>query len=154
MSDKTKKHDEIREQLKKYFPLHPAHEYETTVNQGHYPIGVNQNYPAELRSRLSAAAISYVAGNKSVDYVRKKYSNTFIYEEDFGGTDRKDRIIRATCLTKTKILIDGIVAHRSQNSEEGTIGEFLSDATIVRLHYSLQRAFAEADKGALFDAED
>lgn len=37
-------------------------------------------------------------------------------------------------------------------NREPTVGEWIGDLTLIRVDYSFRRAFAEADKGALFEA--
>ena len=142
----------LRETIKNYFPLSAWHDFEAVLNKHFYPIGINQNYPAELRERLLAASISFFAGNKSIDYTRKKYTNDIQYEEDPGGDQRQDRKIRTACLFRVRVIIDGLVSFNSNEPEVCTIGKILGDATLTRIPYSLERAFAEGDKGALFES--
>lgn len=132
-----------------WFPLFTQDEFETNLNHG-WPIGINLNCPVDLRDRLSAASASVILGNQSMDAILKKYGGKNKF--DPGGENRRDRKIRFESLASIKSLVQGLVEFRTKVSEEGTIGEFLSDNAIGRLPYSLSRAFAEADKGALFEA--
>ena len=154
MSKKTKddEYKSLKESIKKYFPLSAPNDYEAVLNKTHYPIGVNQDYPAELRKMLSAATISYFLQSKSIDYIRKNHLKDSNYEEDSGGKEQLDRRIRTACLLHVRAIIEGLVSYRSKTLTVATIGQFISDATLARIPYSLERAFAEADKGALFES--
>ena len=152
MPNKISDKNALRQAIKDCFPLFAQEEYETKLNNGHYPIGINTDYPAELRERLTAASISYVSNNKSMDYFRKKYMSNIPYEDDPGGEKRQDRRIREICLVTTQSIIDGLVAFRDSMPADSKVGEYISDSTLIRIPYSLKRSFAEADKGALFEA--
>lgn len=154
MSDRSKASNRelLRESIDKTFPISAPNEYETVLNQSQFPIGIDHHYPVELRERLTAATISYLLQNKSIDYTRKRYLGDLSYEKDPGGELREDRRIRTACLSFVNAQISGLVRFREGVSEDATMGEFLSDATLIRIPYSLERAFAEGDKGALFEA--
>lgn len=143
------RHEE-RSPIEKMFPIFSSKEYESTLNQTAYPVGVDDDYPAELRERLSAAAVSYQVQLKSIDYTLKKYLQP--YEEDPLGSFRVDRRIRMACLVRANALRLGLAECRRNIDDDSTIGEYLSDVSFHRVTYSIQRAFAEADKGALYES--
>lgn len=134
-----------------WFPLFSQEEYESTVNKSWPPVGVNLDYPVDLRERLSAASISHFMGHRTVDYTLKKYCRVF--QEDPGGEVRKDRRIKLFCLETINLLTSGLREFRAEVEGENVIlGEYLSDVTISRLSFSFTRAFAEADKGAMLES--
>lgn len=137
------------EKLAELFPLFSNHEFEANLNQT-WPIGIDLDHPEELLNRLSAASLSVFLGNKSTDYVQKKYK--IEYEFDPGGDVRRDRLIRGESLGSVESIVSGLRSHRESLDEESSIGDYLSDITIGRIPFSLGRAFAEADKGALYEA--
>lgn len=145
------KSPEERTPLEKMFPIFAAKEYESTLNRCAYQVGIDDDYPAELRERLSAAAVSYEAQLSSIDYTRKKYLQKS-YEEDPLGAYRSDRRIRHSCLVRIGALRRGLAEFRGAVTADSTIGEYLCDVSFHRVGYSVQRAFAEADKGALYES--
>ena len=133
-----------------WFPLFTPEDFEADLNQGFWPIGINLDYPVELREKLTAASVAVALQYKSIDYVQKKYGGQYDY--DPGGAYRRDRDIRTKSIGLLTSITDGIQVFRSNIPDEGTIGEHLSDMTFGRIPYSLSRAFAEADKGAIFES--
>lgn len=113
----------LLEKIKRHFPLFAPNEYEVILNNGHYSVGVDNSYPAELRERLTTATISYTLQNKSMDYTRKTYLGDMNYEEDPGGNERQDRRIRNACLSMIEAVICGLVEYRRAISKEGTVGQ-------------------------------
>lgn len=127
-------------------------ELEIHVNQTGFPVGVNSNYPARLREMVSAATITFFLQNNSIDHVRKTYLKDVKYEEDPGGNARFDRKFRHLCLSDLSAAIELLKAYPALLDRPARVGEWIADLTLVRSAYSLERAFAEADKGALFEA--
>lgn len=126
-------------------------ELEVPVNNSPYVIGVNNNYPVRLREMVSAASITYQLQNNSIDYVLKKYFKTRPYEEDPGGTLRSDRRCRCACEAVFSAADKFLEIYPPLTKRSPTIGEWIGDLTLVRTTYSFERAFAEADKGALYE---
>jgi hypothetical protein len=127
-------------------------ELESPLNQMDYVIGVNQDYPARLREMLSAAAITYQLSNSSIDHVRRTYLKDLSYEEDPGGDKRLDRTIRQQCLGLVEAANLVLRQYPGPLGREPLLGEWIGDMTLSRVGYSIERAFAEADKGALYEA--
>lgn len=138
--------------MRRAFPLNMREELEVPVNRMGFVIGVNRNYPARLREMISAAAITYQLQNQSIDHVRRTYLKDLAYEEDEGGELRFDRGCKTACLTCVLAAHQYLKAYPSLVNREPLIGEWISDLTLVRVQYSFERGFAEADKGALFEA--
>lgn len=134
------------------FPLFMQKDFEVSVNNVPYEIGVDKNYPAALREMVSAAAVTYYLQNKSIDNVRRTYLKDVKYEEDPGGDARLDRSYRKICLSQIDRLTSAVRDYPSVLTRQPTVGEWIGDLTLIRIPYSFQRAFAEADKGALFEA--
>jgi hypothetical protein len=134
------------------FPLHLREEFEVPLNQMGIVVGVNLDYPAAFREMLSAAAITYQLQNKSIDNVRRTYLKDMHYEEDPGGDKRLDRAIRSECAAVAEAVGDFLRAYPPLMSREPLVGEWIADLTILRVGYSIERAFAEADKGALYES--
>jgi hypothetical protein len=134
------------------FPLHMPTELEVAVNRMAYVIGVNKDYPAKLREMISAAAITYQLQNKSIDNVRRTYLADVKYEEDPGGDRRVDRILRGESLALVNASVEFLRQYPTAISRQPTMGEWIGDLTLLRVSYSFERAYAEADKGALYES--
>lgn len=134
------------------FPLYMREELEVPVNQMGFVIGVKKDYPARLREMISAAAITYQLQNSSIDHVRKTYLKSMSYEEDEGGSQRFDRDCRRHCQSLIDSADKFLKAYPAPLKREPTVGEWIGDLTLVRVNYSFERAFAEADKGALYES--
>ncbi|MER8481531.1 hypothetical protein [Mesorhizobium sp. M1322] len=126
-------------------------ELEVPVNRKGFVIGVNKDYPARLREMVSAAALTYQLQNSSIDYVRRTYFKGISYDEDTGGELRIDRNCKHSCDTLYAAADVFLKTYPSFLRREPTVGEWIGDLTLVRVEYSFERAFAEADKGALYE---
>ncbi|HEV7255169.1 MAG TPA: hypothetical protein VGN97_18945 [Mesorhizobium sp.] len=133
------------------FPLYMRDELEVAVNRMGYVIGVNKSYPARLREMVSAAAITYQLQNASIDHVRRTYLKNLSYEEDPGGQQRLDRPYKRACIELFSASVDFLKQYPPVLRREPLLGEWIGDLTIIRCSYSFERAFAEADKGALYE---
>jgi hypothetical protein len=137
--------------VRRAFPLYMREELEVPVNRMGFVIGVNKDYPARLREMVSAAAITYQLQNSSIDRVRKTYLKDVSYEEDEGGELRLDRHCKRCCKTLFAAADEFLRTYPPLLRREPMVGEWIGDLTLVRAEYSLERAFAEADKGALYE---
>ncbi len=138
--------------LRAAFPLFMRKDFEVSVNQAHYEVGVDNIYPAALREMISAAIVTYQLQNKSIDNVRKNYLRDLHYEEDPGGASRMDRACKARCFAQINRIDAVLKAYPPLLLRPPTVGEWIGDLTLLRIQYSFERAFAEADKGALFES--
>lgn len=143
-------HNEVEEALNSAFPILPHVDFEAYVNNAPYRVGVNLSYPAELRERISAAIISYLLQNKSIDYTRKKYLSPF--EEDPGGDKRLDRSLRRVSLTEMGLRHDAIVEANNEHDRDVCLGEIVRDLTISRIPPSIRSAFSLADRGMIYES--
>src|SRR5829696_6279385 len=80
-----------RSELEARLPVYQRHDFEVLLSEMGWPIGIDSDYPAELRRRLHAASASYQMGNKSVDHVLKRYLVDVNFDE--ASTDRLDKKI-------------------------------------------------------------
>jgi hypothetical protein len=127
-------------------------ELEVPLNQIGYVVGVNSDYPARLREMLSAAAITYQLANSSIDHVRRTYLKGMTYEDDPGGAARIDRTIRKECTLVGEAVGEFLRQYPRVLGREPLVGEWAGDLAFLRIAYSIERAFAEADKGALYES--
>jgi hypothetical protein len=74
------------------------------------------------------------------------------YEEDPGGASRLDRDFRRLCLAQVERIGEALSGYPPLLGRQPTVGEWIGDLTLTRVQYSFRRAFAEADKGALFES--
>ncbi|PZM09579.1 hypothetical protein [Rhizobium tubonense] len=137
--------------LQAAFPLFMQKDFETPVNNVPYEVGVDNDYPAGLREMISAATVTYYLQNKSIDHVLRTYLKDMKYEEDPGGNVRLDRSFKRVCLRQIEQIGDAVRMYPPLLGRTPTVGEWIGDLTLVRISYSFDRAFAEADKGALFE---
>lgn len=101
---------------------------------------------------ISAAIVTYSLRNKSIDHVRRTYLKDIRYEEDPGAESRLDRGYKRACFSRLTAIQAAINSYPPLLGREPTVGEWIGDLTLIRADYSFRRAFAEADKGALFEA--
>jgi hypothetical protein len=134
------------------FPLFMRKDFEVPVNNTAFEVGVDHDYPATLREMISAATVTYYLQNKSIDNVRRTYLKDMNYEEDPGGHSRLDRSFRKACERQVERIGEMLRTYPEILDRAPTVGEWIGDLTLIRASYSFERAFAEADKGALFEA--
>lgn len=137
--------------LRAAFPVFTQKDFESSVNRASYKIGVDNSYPAHLRKMVSASVLTYQLNNRSVDHVLKTYLRDHDYKE-IGAENRLDRSYKRACIRQVSCFQAALKSYPPLVDREPRVGEWIGDLTIIRLGYSLQRAFAEADKGALFEA--
>lgn len=101
---------------------------------------------------LTAAAVTYQLANKSIDGVRRTYLRDLTYDEDPGARDRLDRAIKGGCLNITRAAGDFLLEYPPLLRREPLLGEWAGDMALLRIGFGLERAFAEADKGALYES--
>lgn len=99
---------------------------------------------------ISASILTYQLSNKSIDYVLKRYLADKDYEEK--SSSRLDKDFRRACLEQVSLFQAALKVYPPLTQREPKVGEWIGDLTAIRTGYSLQRAFGEADKGALFEA--
>jgi hypothetical protein len=74
---------ELSGEPKPQFPIFSYEEYDFSFEHLAWPLGLKSTYPAELIRRVAAAAISYQMGNRSIDYIYKRY----LKEHQYGMGD-------------------------------------------------------------------
>jgi hypothetical protein len=132
-------------QLSVQLPLFQLRDFDILLNQS-WPVGVDSDYPSELRVRLSAASISYQMGNKSIDHVAKRYLNDLVYEET--PTDRLDKKI-SRFIKEELSKLDRTLAPIAPT--KSVLGEMVSKWTFLRLPFSFDVAITCAQRGALYE---
>jgi hypothetical protein len=126
-------------------PLFQMRDFDILLNQS-WPVGIESDYPSELRTRLSAASISYQMGNKSIDRVVERYFKDLTYEQS--STDRLDKRI-ARFLKKELSQLDRTLGELAP--EKAALGQMVSKWTFMRLPFSFDFAITCAQRGALFE---
>ncbi|WP_027682562.1 hypothetical protein [Rhizobium leguminosarum] len=139
------------EQLRAAFPVFMQKDFESPVNNAAYKVGVDKSYPADLRKMISAAVLTYQLNNKSIDYVLRRYLKGKDYTEK-SVEERVDRVYQHACLAQASLLQKMLEKYPQLTQREPRIGEWIGDLTLMRISYSLQRAFGEANRGALFES--
>ncbi len=144
--------EQVSSKLRAAFPLSMRKDFEVPVNRSAYQVGVDKHYPARLRQMISAAVLTYSLQNKSVDNIYRKYFKDKPYSEDPGGDARLDRLYRRSCREQISCIDEVLKWYPKLLAREPFVGEVIGDLTLIRVFYSFERAFSEADKGALFEA--
>jgi hypothetical protein len=138
-------------ELRAAFPVFMQKDFESSVNNAAYKVGVDNSYPADLRKMISAAVLTYQLNNKSIDYVLKRY----LKDKDYKKTEEEERLDRgyqSACLAQASLLREVLNKYPPLLQREPRVGEWIGDLTLIRVAYSLKRAFGEANKGALFES--
>lgn len=131
------------------FPLHSARTYQGTLSK-YLDIGIDfHDSSAELRRRLVAAAASTMTGYAGVDYLLKNHFKNFEPEDPF--PDRRDTEFEHKSIWLFQDIVESIQGRPASEIESSCIGHFISDATLIRLRFTLKRCFAEANIGALYE---
>ncbi|WJH41330.1 hypothetical protein N7E02_13030 [Aliirhizobium terrae] len=87
-------------ELQAAFPVFMQKDFEGSVNNAAYQVGIDKNYPSRLRKMISASILTYQLNNKSVDYVLRRYLADKDYEEK--PSSRLDREFRKACLEQVE----------------------------------------------------
>ncbi|WP_299870329.1 hypothetical protein [uncultured Hoeflea sp.] len=121
------------------------------MNQSDYEIGVDLDYPYDLREMLTAASVTHALGNKSIDNVRKTYLGSLSYEDDPGGDKRLDRKFREGVLRSVYSEYERLSGRFTKLDVEPHSGRFVSFHTLSRIPYSIRKTFHLADTGSLLE---
>jgi hypothetical protein len=132
-------------ELSSQLPLFQMRDFDVLLNQS-WPIGVDSDYPSELRIRLTAASLSYGAGNKSIDHFRKHYLADLDYP--VSPRDRLDKRIAHSLKDGLKKLDDGL---NDLDPSDPKLGQMVSKWTFMRIPFSFDLALTCAQRGALFE---
>ena len=146
--------DSRRSDIHLAFPLFTQHQYETTIGGMGFEVGVLRSFPLELQKRLTAAILSYAGGLNSIDYTLKTYVNRPDYPNyELENERRVDLKIMAQCVGEIKALVEAVKQSIIERGDpELSIGIAIGNYTLLRIPFSLECAFAEANKGALYEA--
>jgi hypothetical protein len=126
-------------------PLFQLRDFDILLNQS-WPVGVDSDYPSELRVRLSAASLSFNAGNQSIDYFRRHYLNDLVYEEaPRNRLDKRIALFLSQDLERLEKALDPLAP------ENGSLGQMVSKWTFLRTPFSFRLAVTCAQRGALFE---
>jgi hypothetical protein len=136
------------------FPIFGARMFETEIGSYGCEIGILKSYPSELRMRLTAAILSYAGGLSSMDYALKRYVNVPDFPNyDLENENRIDSKIMSRCLSELECHFDLMSKSVDEKTDpEQSIGAVIGYSTLVRVPFSMERAFAEANRGALYEA--
>lgn len=131
--------------LSDQLPLFQLRDFDVLLNQG-VPVGIDSDYPSELRVRLTAASLSFQMGNKSIDYVAKRYLSDLVYSVT--PRDRLDKRI-AALLKQQLTQLDKVLGTLAP--ETSVLGQMVSKWTLMRVPFSFDFAITCAQRGALFE---
>ncbi|MGX5736608.1 hypothetical protein [Bosea thiooxidans] len=134
-------------EVKQNFPLCLQRDFELLLNQGAFEIGIDDDFPSELKKRLTAASLSYQMGNRSVDYLKKHYLSDIEYEDEH--PDRFDRPLMNFIKREAKKLSELLV--EATHRDNSPMGEIVAEWTVMRFHYSMSLALTCANRGALYE---
>ncbi|MGL5735711.1 MAG: hypothetical protein ACRCYS_12660, partial [Beijerinckiaceae bacterium] len=127
------------------FPIFPRGDLDFHFPNSGWKLLIESKAPSELKRRIAGAFISFNLGNKSVDYILKKYLNHIEYPE---VTERLD--------LQCESLILGFFASASELVRAATYLP-LSDqvqttsANLIRISFSSEVAVHAAHRGGLFE---
>lgn len=127
------------------FPLFQMRDFDVLLNQG-LPIGIDSEYPSELRARLSAASLSFNMGNKSVDHFRKHYLANLKYP--VSSPDRLDKKIADSIKDELQELYKIL---EDLEPPEPKLGHMVAKWTFTRIPFSFGHSLTCAQRGALFE---
>jgi hypothetical protein len=131
--------------LSDQLPLFQRRDFEISFNK-FWPIGIDSDYPSDLRVRLSAASASYQMGNKSIDSVVKRYFKDFACESS--SADRLDKKISRS-LKEAFGKLDEAIGPLAP--ERPVLGQMVAKWTFMRIPFSVDLAITCAQRGALFE---
>ena len=133
--------------LEAQLPCFQHRDFEILLSDMGWPVGIDSDYPSELRRRLHAASASYQMGNKSVDNVLKRYLATKQFDET--PRNRLDKKIEWFLKARLDALNNKLVelTHR----EAAPLGEVISEWTFLRISFSFGLVLTCAQRGALFE---
>jgi hypothetical protein len=132
-------------ELTTQLPLYQMRDFEVLLNQS-VPIGVDSDYPSELRIRLTAASLSFHIGNKSVDHFRKQYLADLDYP--VSSRNRLDKRIAGLLKAGLRELDHSLDDLEPSNPK---LGQMVSKWTFMRIPFSFDLALTCAQRGALFE---
>lgn len=136
---------ELNPELICQLPLFQMTDFDVLLNQS-WPIGVESDYPSELRVRLTAASLSFQMGNKSIDHFRKSYLSDLDYP--VSPPDRLDKRIGSSLKGDLRKL-DGVLSGLEPTDPK--LGHMVSKWTFMRIPFSFDIALTCAQRGALFE---
>jgi hypothetical protein len=131
------------------FPLNNTKAYQGRLTK-YIDIGIDFDMDPLLRKRLIAAAVSLQLGYSGIDSTLKGRLRDYEPEDPY--PDRIDLGLYSNLSLAFDEIVSSIQGRSVELIEDSSVGHFLSDATIIRLRYTLDRALAEASVGALFES--
>lgn len=132
----------------KLFPLHNPHTYQGRLSDA-VDVGVDFGENDEIRRRMVVAAASAIAGYSGVDHLLRGRFKDFEQTDPY--PDRIDVQLEENLQWVFHDTVSSIQGRPNTEIDSDCLGHFLSDATLVRLRYTLRRCIAEANIGALFE---
>lgn len=128
--------------LEVQLPCFQRRDFEILLSDMGWAIGIDSDYPSELRRRLHAASAS------SVDHVLKRYLATEQFEET--PRSRLDRKIEWFLTARLDALNKKLVELTQR--EAAPLGEVISEWTFLRVRFSFSLVMTCAQRGALFES--
>jgi hypothetical protein len=111
-----------------------------------WPVGMTRASPPEFRRRVLAAAISYQAQLRSIDYALKRYVDPKAYEVDraYLGDIVSDFLKDSAATLRDQL-------HQFHTDENCTFGRFGANITLLRCPEVLNTARLLANRGVLLE---
>jgi hypothetical protein len=130
-----------------HFPLYQSEEYDLSFPNLPFPIGIKSTMPDDLIRRISAAAISFLAGNRGIDYTYKRYTQNNSYRTNDGS--RIDiRISRAINNSGNQL---SSLLHHITTTGDKIIGNIICEWTIMRIPHAINQLMSLAHRGNLYE---
>jgi hypothetical protein len=133
-----------------HFRISPGVELDFIISQRvGWPVGMPRGSTPEFKRRILAAATSYQAQLKSIDYAKKRYVPPELFEDqgkDILLGDASSDYLKETIQTLIKGLFN---LHTADTSAFGIFG---SEITLYRVPYAIDMVRVMANRGLLLEA--
>ena len=133
---------------KEHFPIYQTEDFDLSFPNLLVPLGLKSTTPKELIKRIIAAAISYHAQYRSIDYAFKKYVQWREYDTNDGS--RLDvRISRA--IGEGSDQFHSLIYHVATLPPK-SLGNVISELTLMRVPHAIRQLLTLAHRGCLYEA--
>ena len=115
-----------------------------------FVIGVPRRFPAAFKKYVFAAAKTYLSGNKSVDYMLRRYGDHWSFDEDV--LDERTRLFQELANTIRSVVGDEERRFSRIKDKPDHLGLFAAGAALLRLQQSFRASILMATLGTRFEA--
>ncbi|MCU1028637.1 hypothetical protein [Stenotrophomonas maltophilia] len=131
-----------------YFRLSGRFEDTEFIGNTILVLGVPFDAPDEFKRRVWSAALSYVDGNRSMDYYFKRYGHLAVFPQP-----DPSRVRLSTVFQKCRIEVDRVAAQLANGVErEAHLGLFAAESALMRLKPSFEYASFLLMQGATYES--